>query len=38
MINGNLFNDIPEVEDTRDVNEETEPVPPINDFRLILFR
>jgi hypothetical protein len=38
MTNGNLFNGIPEVEDTSEVNEETEPVPPLNDFRFILFR
>jgi len=38
MTNGNLFSGIPEVEDTREINEETEPMPPINDFRLKLFR
>jgi hypothetical protein len=27
-----------EVEDTSEVNEETEPVPPLNDFRFRLFR
>jgi hypothetical protein len=26
------------VEDTSEVNEETEPVPPLNDFRFRLFR
>jgi len=34
MTNGNLFNGIPEVEDKSEVNEGTEPLPPISDFRL----
>jgi len=38
MTNRNLFNGVPELEDTSEVDEETEPVPPINYFRLILFR